>query len=224
MGVRQHRHAVPRLPAGRRPAGRLREGRGRGHGRPLHRDREDRRAAHPVGRRSTTSARWPPSRGAWHPHRRHQLEHVPGRGLQARVAVATRRRPYGARRSTHIVALLRDRPSRPGSDIVKVWLADGTNYPGQDDFRARRRRLIDVVDRRSTRRSPTTPGWSSSTSSTSRPSTTPTCRTGASRCRSASTSASVPRSASTPATTRWPSTSSRSSRSSSRKVGSARST
>ena len=30
-----------------------------------------------------------------------------------------------------------------GSDIVKVWLSDGTNYPGQDDFRARRRRLID---------------------------------------------------------------------------------
>ena len=32
-----------------------------------------------------------------------------------------------------------------GSDIVKVWLSDGTNYPGQDDFRARRRRLIDSL-------------------------------------------------------------------------------
>jgi len=32
-----------------------------------------------------------------------------------------------------------------GSDVVKVWLADGTNYPGQDDFRARRRRLIDTL-------------------------------------------------------------------------------
>ena len=30
-----------------------------------------------------------------------------------------------------------------GSDVVKVWLGDGTNYPGQDDFRKRRRRLID---------------------------------------------------------------------------------
>jgi L-rhamnose isomerase / sugar isomerase len=30
-----------------------------------------------------------------------------------------------------------------GSNIVKVWLGDGTNYPGQDDFRARRRRLIE---------------------------------------------------------------------------------
>jgi L-rhamnose isomerase / sugar isomerase len=27
-----------------------------------------------------------------------------------------------------------------GSKVVKVWLGDGTNYPGQDDFRARRRR------------------------------------------------------------------------------------
>ena len=32
-----------------------------------------------------------------------------------------------------------------GSTVVKVWLGDGTNYPGQDDFRARRRRLIDSL-------------------------------------------------------------------------------
>ncbi len=32
-----------------------------------------------------------------------------------------------------------------GSRVVKVWLSDGTNYPGQDDFRARRRRLIDSL-------------------------------------------------------------------------------
>jgi L-rhamnose isomerase/sugar isomerase len=31
------------------------------------------------------------------------------------------------------------------SRVVKVWLGDGTNYPGQDDFRARRRRLIDCL-------------------------------------------------------------------------------
>jgi L-rhamnose isomerase/sugar isomerase len=28
-----------------------------------------------------------------------------------------------------------------------VWLADGTNYPGQDDMRARRRRLLDALVR-----------------------------------------------------------------------------
>ena len=44
-----------------------------------------------------------------------------------------------------IDAILRccDIARQTGSDIVKVWLSDGTNYPGQDDFRARRRRLID---------------------------------------------------------------------------------
>jgi L-rhamnose isomerase/sugar isomerase len=31
------------------------------------------------------------------------------------------------------------------STVVKVWLADGTNYPGQDDFRSRRRRLIESL-------------------------------------------------------------------------------
>jgi len=30
-----------------------------------------------------------------------------------------------------------------GSGIVSLWLADGTNYPGQDDLRARRRRLVE---------------------------------------------------------------------------------
>ena len=32
-----------------------------------------------------------------------------------------------------------------GSRVVKVWLGDGTNYPGQDDFRARRRHLIETL-------------------------------------------------------------------------------
>jgi L-rhamnose isomerase/sugar isomerase len=32
-----------------------------------------------------------------------------------------------------------------GSNVVKVWLADGTNYPGQDDFRTRRRYLIESL-------------------------------------------------------------------------------
>ena len=30
-----------------------------------------------------------------------------------------------------------------GSSILSLWLADGTNYPGQDDLRARRRRLLE---------------------------------------------------------------------------------
>src|SRR6187399_1908822 len=37
----------------------------------------------------------------------------------------------------HLVACC-DIVRRTGSGVLKVWLADGTNYPGQDDFRARR--------------------------------------------------------------------------------------
>jgi len=33
-----------------------------------------------------------------------------------------------------------------GSSIVSLWLADGTNYPGQDDLRGRFRRLVDSVE------------------------------------------------------------------------------
>jgi L-rhamnose isomerase / sugar isomerase len=32
---------------------------------------------------------------------------------------------------------------RVGSTIISLWLADGTNYPGQDDLRARFRRLLE---------------------------------------------------------------------------------
>jgi L-rhamnose isomerase/sugar isomerase len=32
-----------------------------------------------------------------------------------------------------------------GSDIISLWLADGTNYPGQDDLRDRRQRLLESL-------------------------------------------------------------------------------
>jgi L-rhamnose isomerase/sugar isomerase len=35
--------------------------------------------------------------------------------------------------------------ARLGSDAISLWLADGTNYPGQDSLRARRRRLLDAL-------------------------------------------------------------------------------
>lgn len=31
------------------------------------------------------------------------------------------------------------------SEIISLWLADGTNYPGQDSFRARKRRLVECL-------------------------------------------------------------------------------
>jgi L-rhamnose isomerase / sugar isomerase len=32
-----------------------------------------------------------------------------------------------------------------GSGVISLWLADGTNYPGQDDLRRRRRRLLESL-------------------------------------------------------------------------------
>jgi L-rhamnose isomerase/sugar isomerase len=32
-----------------------------------------------------------------------------------------------------------------GSKVLKIWLGDGTNYPGQDDLRARRHRLVSTL-------------------------------------------------------------------------------
>ncbi len=36
--------------------------------------------------------------------------------------------------------------ARVGSDAISLWLADGTNYPGQDSLRRRRRRLLDTLN------------------------------------------------------------------------------
>jgi L-rhamnose isomerase / sugar isomerase len=35
---------------------------------------------------------------------------------------------------------------RVGSPLLSLWLADGTNYPGQDDFRGRYRRLLESLE------------------------------------------------------------------------------
>jgi L-rhamnose isomerase / sugar isomerase len=37
--------------------------------------------------------------------------------------------------------------TRLGATAQSLWLADGTNYPGQDDLRDRRRRLVDALGR-----------------------------------------------------------------------------
>ena len=34
---------------------------------------------------------------------------------------------------------------KAGSNVISLWLADGTNYPGQDDLRRRRHRLLDSL-------------------------------------------------------------------------------
>ena len=41
----------------------------------------------------------------------------------------------------HVLACI-EFATRVGSRAISLWLADGTNYPGQDSFRARRQRLL----------------------------------------------------------------------------------
>ncbi len=110
-----------------------------------------------------------------------------------------------------------------GSRDLKIWLADGTNYPARTTS-APARTGWPRASRRSTPRSARTSAWCWSTSSSSRRSTTPTCRTGARRTSRCRRSANAPWSASTPATTPRAPTSSSSSPSCCGSGSSARST
>ena len=84
-----------------------------------------------------------------------QLEHVPGRRLHARQRLPPRRRGSGARRIDHLLECV-DIMDATGSRDLKLWFSDGTNYPGQDDIRARQDRLAEALaDRlRAARRRP----------------------------------------------------------------------
>ena len=74
--------------------------------------------------------------------RRRQPEPVPGPRLQARLGHPSRRAgaPQGGRAPARV---RRDRRGGSGHSAISLWLADGTNYPGQDDLVARRRRMLD---------------------------------------------------------------------------------
>ncbi|MEI7832492.1 MAG: L-rhamnose isomerase [bacterium] len=49
-----------------------------------------------------------------------------------------------AKATAHIIECI-DIAKVVGSDTLSVWLADGTNYPGQDDIRARRGRMLECL-------------------------------------------------------------------------------
>ena len=59
----------------------------------------------------------------------------------ASAACATPTRELGGRRSSTASSASRSR-AEVGSPALSLWLADGTNYPGQDDLRGRRSRLL----------------------------------------------------------------------------------
>ena len=53
--------------------------------------------------------------------------------------------PSASVRAKAVAAIIEccDIAAKTGSKVVKVWLGDGTNYPGQDDLRWRRHRLVE---------------------------------------------------------------------------------
>jgi L-rhamnose isomerase/sugar isomerase len=53
--------------------------------------------------------------------------------------------PAVRRRSVEHVQECIEIAARVGSDAISLWLADGTNYPGQDSLRGRRERLLDAL-------------------------------------------------------------------------------
>lgn len=60
-------------------------------------------------------------------------------GSLAHPAAAVRRRAVD-----HVVECI-EIAHTVGSTIVSLWLADGTNYPGQDDLRSRNKRLLECL-------------------------------------------------------------------------------
>ena len=76
--------------------------------------------------------------------RHHQRERLPGRRLQARLASRNPDPRSGARPSTTCSSASTSW-TQTGSRDLKLWFSDGTNYPGQDDIRARQDRLAEAL-------------------------------------------------------------------------------
>ena len=188
---------------------------------PLHRPRADRRAAHPVGpgRRLRRARAYAKEHGV-------ALGTINSNTFQDddyKLGSLTNADPAVRRKAVDHNLDCIEVMNETGSRDLKVWLADGTNYPGQGDIRARQDWLAEGLAEIYSQVARTS-AWCWSTSSSSRRSTTPTSPTGARRTPTARPSATAPWSASTPATTRPAPTSSSSSRSCSGSAGWAPST
>ncbi len=141
VGLRQLRHALPRLPlAGRRS-------------RPCRSGSTTRRSSTgspAAARRVALHIPWDRvddygelralRRGAGHPHRRDQPEPLRRRRRTGSAASAIPTRGVRAKALDHCRECI-EIAREVGSTSISLWLADGTNYPGQDDLRGRHARL-----------------------------------------------------------------------------------
>ena len=102
----------------------------------------ERGPAHPLGRGRRLRRASPIRRRRRRPDRRDQPESVRRRRVPARQPLPPGRGASGHGRSTTAVSASRSR-SRSARRSISLWLADGTNYPGQDDLRGRHARLVE---------------------------------------------------------------------------------
>ena len=179
LGLRRLGHPLRDLPPARPSAQRLREARGRRRGASSDGRRSGRRAAFPVGCGRRSRRVDAPRRRSRAALRRGQPEPVPGPRLSPRLD----RQPRSAVRRKALDHLLEcvEVATALGSTAQSLWLADGTNYPGQDDLAARHERIVACLAS-STRRCRPSRSCLSSTSSSSPPSTPRTLRIGALPC------------------------------------------
>ena len=139
VGLRRLGHALRRLPAARPPARRLRARRRRRRGAPPDRHRAAPSRCTSRGTRSTTTprcARTIEARGLRVGAVNPNLFQDPDYKLGSVTHPDAARAREGGRRTCSSASRSR---RALGSTAQSLWLADGTNYPGQDDLRARRR-------------------------------------------------------------------------------------
>ena len=156
VGLRQLRHPVQGVrPAGRAPRP-VREDRRRRPGAPLHRASRRRVALHIPWDKVDDYAR--PGRARRRPRRRASARSTPTPSRTTTTSSAASATPTPRVRRKAIDHLLEcvDIMDATGSRDLKLWFADGTNYPGQDDIRARQDRLAESLrdDLRAARRGP----------------------------------------------------------------------
>ena len=120
------------------------EARRRREGAPAHRARADGRPAHPVGpgRRLRRAAGRTPRTSA---SRSAPINSNTFQDDDYKFGSLTHVDPSGPAQGDRPPPRVHRRHGRrPGSRDLKIWLADGTNYPGQGDMRGRQDRLADA--------------------------------------------------------------------------------
>ena len=144
MGLRRFGHPLRRLPPARPAARRVREARRRGRGPPPDRHRAARSRCTSRGTPSPTTTSCAPrsSRAACASARSTRTSSRTPTTSSARSRTRTPR--VREKAVAHMLECL-EIATALGATAQSLWLADGTNYPGQDDLRERRHRMLDCL-------------------------------------------------------------------------------